>query len=154
MTWLMLAILLGAVAGLRAMTAPAAASWAAHLGLVDVSASWIAFLGYTWTPWIITVMAVGELVTDKLPATPSRKVPIQFATRILTGGLAGAAVGSSGGQLLAGAAVGAVAAIAGTLGGAAARGRLAAGFGRDLPAALLEDAVAVLAAVAVIMVLT
>lgn len=154
MTWLLLAVLLGAVAGLRAMTAPAAASWAAHLGLLDLTATWIGFLGYTWTPWIITIMAVGELVTDKLPATPSRKVPIQFATRVLTGGLAGAAVGSAGGQLLAGGAVGALAAIAGTLGGAAARGRLAAAFGHDLPAAILEDAVAVLAAIAVIMVLT
>lgn len=154
MTWLLLALPLGVIAGLRTMTAPAAASWAANLGLIDLSGTWIAVLGYTWTPWIITVLAIGELVTDKLPTTPSRKVPVQFAARVVAGGLSGAALGAAGGQLIAGAAVGALAAVAGTLGGAAVRGRLAAAFGRDLPAALLEDVVAVLGAVAVLMVLT
>jgi uncharacterized membrane protein len=38
---------------------------------------------------------------------------------------------------------GTIGAVAGTLGGAKARGLLARAFGRDLPAALLEDAVAV-----------
>ena len=36
-----------------------------------------------------------------------------------------------------------VGAVVGTLGGAAARGKLAEAFGRDLPAALLEDAIAI-----------
>jgi uncharacterized membrane protein len=37
--------------------------------------------------------------------------------------------------------------VAGTLGGAAVRGKLAAAFGRDLPAALLEDVAAIAIAV-------
>jgi uncharacterized membrane protein len=45
-----LSILIGVVAGLRAMTAPAAVSWAAYLGWIDLSQSWLAFLGYSWTP--------------------------------------------------------------------------------------------------------
>jgi uncharacterized membrane protein len=78
-----------------------------------------------------------------LPKTPSRKVPIQFGTRIVAGALAGAALGTPAGMLVAGLVAGAVGAVVGTLGGAAARGKLAEAFGRDLPAALLEDAVAI-----------
>lgn len=37
MTLYLLALLIGVVAGLRAMTAPAAISWACHLGLLDLS---------------------------------------------------------------------------------------------------------------------
>lgn len=151
---LVLAVPIGIVAGLRAMTAPAAASWAAHLGIVDLSATWIAFLGHSWAPWVVTALAAGELVSDKLATTPSRKVPVQFAARVLMGGLSGAAFGAAGGQPLAGAVIGALAAVAGTYGGAAARARLAGVFGRDLPAALLEDAVAVLGAVAAVMALS
>jgi uncharacterized membrane protein len=138
-----LSFLIGVIAGLRAMTAPAAASWAAHWGLLDPSGSWLAFMGYRFTPWVFSVLAVAELVADQLPKTPSRKVPMQFATRVLMGALAGATVGTSAGSWMAGAVLGALGAIAGTLGGATARARLAASFGKDRPAALLEDAVAI-----------
>ena len=137
------ALLLGVIAGLRSMTAPAAASWAAALGLFKLSGTPLAFLAAPVTPWILTVAAVAELVVDKLPMTPSRKVPVSFGARIVTGGLAGAAVGAAAGALPIGIALGAVGAVAGTYGGAAARGRLAAALGRDLPAALIEDLVAV-----------
>ena len=39
---LALALLMGVVAGLRAMTAPAAVSWAARLGIIDLSGTWLA----------------------------------------------------------------------------------------------------------------
>eukprot|EP01031_Cornospumella_fuschlensis_P047743 gene47743-58490_t len=48
------------------------------------------------------------------------------------------------GLLPAGLIAGIVGAVAGTYGGAAARSRLATVFGKDLPAALIEDAVAIL----------
>lgn len=140
---LLLAALLGVVAGLRAMTAPAVTSWALYLGCLGPTADWTAFMGYRFTPWIFTALALAELVTDQLPSTPSRKVPIQFATRILMGALCGATIGSGGGQLVAGAILGATGAIVGALGGAAARARLAAALGRDRPAALIEDTVAI-----------
>lgn len=140
---LILALLIGVVAGLRAMTAPAAVAWAASLGWFDVSQTPLAFMGYRWTPWILTVLAVGELITDQLPSTPSRKVPIQFGTRIVTGGLSGAVIGAAGGSLVLGLVAGIVGAVIGTHGGAAVRAKLAASFGRDLPAALIEDVVAV-----------
>jgi uncharacterized membrane protein len=147
---LALALAIGIIAGLRAMIAPAAVSWAAHLGLIDLSGSWLAFLGYRFTPWIFTALAVVELITDQLPSTPSRKVPQQFGARLLLGGLSGAAIGASGGALATGAVLGIVGAIIGTYGGAAARARLAAMFGRDLPAALIEDVVAIAGAYAIV----
>jgi uncharacterized membrane protein len=140
---LFLAFLIGIIAGLRAMTAPAAVAWAAALGWFDVSQTQLAFMGYRWTPWIFTVLAAVELITDQLPTTPSRKVPMQFGTRIIMGGLTGATIGASGGYLVAGLIAGIIGAIAGTLGGAVARSKLASAFGKDLPAALIEDIVAV-----------
>jgi uncharacterized membrane protein len=142
-TVLLLALLIGIIAGLRAMTAPAAVSWAARLGWLHLAPTGLAFLGYAFTPWIFTALALVELVTDQLPTTPSRTVPVQFGTRILTGGLSGGAIGAAHGQLVLGVVGGVVGAVIGTLGGRAVRGRLAASFGRDLPAALIEDAVAI-----------
>lgn len=150
MTMLLLALLIGVVAGLRAMTAPAAVSWAAHLGWLHLDGSWLAFLGYRFTPWVFSLFALAELVTDQLPSTPSRKVPPQFGTRLLMGAMCGGAIGASGGSLLSGAVAGVIGAVIGTLGGADLRGRLAAMFGSDRPAALLEDAVAIIGALLVV----
>jgi uncharacterized membrane protein len=146
-----LAFLIGIVAGMRAMTAPAAISWAARLGKLGLSGTWLAFLGYAWTPWILALLAAGELVTDQLPSTPSRKVPIQFGTRILVGAVCGAALTAGAGSMVLGAIVGIAGAVAGTLGGHAFRAWMAAAFGSDRPAALLEDAIAIGAAVAVVL---
>jgi uncharacterized membrane protein len=147
---ILLCLLIGVIAGLRAFTAPAVVSWAASLGYLDLSGSWLAFLGYRFTPLVLSVIAFAELISDQLPTAPSRKVPVQFATRIAMGTLSGAALGSSGGMLLAGAALGAAGAVIGTYGGTALRGRLAAAFGRDLPAALIEDAVAIFGALMIV----
>lgn len=149
----LLALSIGIIAGLRAMTAPAAISFAAHYGWLDLSGSGLAFLGYRWTPWILLVLAIGELITDQLPSTPSRKVPVQFGTRILMGAVTGGAIGIAAGSLWMGVVVGAIGAVIGTLGGAAARARMAAAFGKDMPAALIEDAVAIAGAVLIVLAL-
>lgn len=143
MSLLVVALLIGIVAGLRAMTAPAVVSWAASLGVLPLIGTPLAFLGWRFTPWIVSLLAIGELVTDQLPSTPSRKVPLQFGTRIAMGALCGAAVGMAGGLWVAAMVAGALGAVLGTLGGAAARAAMARRFGRDLPAALLEDAAAI-----------
>jgi uncharacterized membrane protein len=140
---ILLALLIGVVAGLRTMTAPAAVSWAAQLGWLPLAATNLAFLGYAYTPWIWTVLALVELVTDQLPTTPSRTVPMQFGARILTGGLSGAAIGAASGALALGAIAGIAGAVIGTLGGRAFRGWLAQLFGNDHPAAFIEDAIAI-----------
>lgn len=144
---------IGIVAGLRAMMAPAAASWAAYLGTIHPGGSWLAFMGYRFTPWIFSVMAAGELLTDKLPQTPSRKVPVQFGTRVLMGGLGGATIGMHAGVWIAGAILGAIGAVVGTLGGANVRAHLATRLTRDRPAALIEDAVAIIGAILIVVTL-
>jgi uncharacterized membrane protein len=85
-------------------------------------------------------------VTDQLPSTPSRTVPVQFGARIVTGGFSGAAIGVAAGSMFGGLICGVIGAVIGTLGGRAFRGRLATHFGSDRPAAFIEDAVAVLGA--------
>ncbi len=146
----LLASFIGVVAGLRAMTAPAAVSWAAHLGWLRLEGSPLAFMGSSWTAWIFTVLALAELVADQLPSTPSRTVPVQFGTRILSGAVTGAALGEVAGSLVIGAVVGAAGAVVGTLGGRAARRALATKFGSDRPAAFLEDALAIGAAILIV----
>ena len=143
MSLYLFALLIGVIAGVRAMTAPAAVAWGAHLGLIPLQGTPLAWLGGAIAPWVFTVLAVLELISDQLPKTPSRKVPVQFGTRILSGAFCGAAVGLVQNAWIGGAVAGAIGAVIGTLGGADARGRLAKAFGKDLPAALIEDVVAV-----------
>ena len=137
------ALLIGIIAGLRAMTAPTAVSWAAKVGWLPLAGTHLSFLGSTWAVGILTLAALGEIVNDKLPNTPSRKSPPQFITRVVMGSLAGAAVGLGLGSVWCGLVCGAIGAVLGTLGGAAFRGWLAGVFGKDLPAALVEDAIAI-----------
>jgi|SRR5580704_3478852 uncharacterized membrane protein len=143
----LLALLIGIVAGLRALTPLAAVSWAAYLGRLPLQATWLAFLGFTLVPYIVTLLAVVELVVDQLPSAPSRKAPPGFGARIVTGALSGAAIGVSGNALIGGLVAGVIGAIIGTFGGYAVRMRLAGVFGRDRPAALIEDFIAVVAAI-------
>lgn len=153
MTIYLLALLLGVVAGLRTFTAPAAASWAAHLGWLNLQGSWLALLGNIWACALLTVLALVELVVDQLPSTPSRTVPVQFGARIASGALCGAALGYAAGSLLIGLVAGIVGAVIGTLVGRAFRARLAAAFGRDPPAAFIEDAVAIIGALLIVVAL-
>jgi uncharacterized membrane protein len=142
LTAYLLALLIGVVAGLRTMTAPALVSWAARLGWLPLGGSWLAFLGYAWTPWILSLLALGELIADQLPSTPSRTMPLAFGGRIVSGALSGAAVATVGGAMVGGMLAGIAGAVIGTLGGHAFRARLAAAFRRDRPAAFIEDAIA------------
>ena len=146
-----LALLAGVVAGSRALTAPAAVSWAAGLGRLDLDGSWLAFMGYAWTPWIFTALALVELITDQLPSTPSRKVPMQFGARIVSGALCGATLGVSGGSWIAGLIAGVIGAVIGAYGGAEIRLRMAKAFGRDAPAAFIEDAGAIVLGLIVVL---
>ncbi len=153
MSLYLLACLLGIVAGLRTMTAPAVVSWAAYLGLINVADTSLSFIGSAIAAWIFTFLALGELVADQLPSTPSRKVPYQFGGRLVSGAFCGAVVGIGAGQLAGGIVAGLIGAVIGTLGGAAFRAKLAAAFGRDWPAALIEDAIAIGGAILAVVVL-
>jgi uncharacterized membrane protein len=145
-TILGLAFAIGVIAGLRSLTAPAAASWAARLSWINLQGTHFAFMGSLPAVWILSLLAVAELVNDKLPRTPSRTAPGPLAGRILLGALAAATLtaGAAGGSVALGAVAGAAGALAGTFGGYQARTRLVRALGvPDLVVALLEDLVAV-----------
>jgi uncharacterized membrane protein len=145
------ALLIGIVAGLRALTPLAAVSWAAHAGWLRLENTWLAFLGAAITPYIVTVLALGELFNDKLPKTASRKTPMMFGARIVIGALCGAALGAASQVMIGGLIAGGLGAVIGTLGGAELRTRLASAMGgKDLPAALIEDVVAIGAAILIV----
>src|SRR4051794_7381151 len=95
------------------------------------------------TAAVLGIAALGELIADKLPVTPSRVRPVPFAARVITGGTAAAFQSLAQGRRSdRGALFGSLGALVGTLGGYWLRNSLT----RWLPpllAALVEDALAV-----------
>jgi uncharacterized membrane protein len=141
---IVLAVLIGVIAGLRALTPPAVVAWGAFLGWIDVDGKWSQWVAHPITVTVLTIFLLVELVTDQLPKTPSRKTPPQFITRLITGAFAGAVIGSASHHTFIGLGAGIIGAVLGTLGGAEARSRLtAASGGKDRPVAIGEDIVAV-----------
>jgi uncharacterized membrane protein len=141
---LLLALLIGVIAGLRALTAPAVVAWGAALGWIDVDDKWSEWIAHPITVTVLTIFLLVELVTDQLPKTPSRKTAPQFITRLIMGAFAGAIIGSAFFHTFSALGAGMVGAVLGTLGGADVRQRLAsARRGQDRPGAILEDIVAV-----------
>jgi uncharacterized membrane protein len=141
---IVLALLIGVIAGLRAMTAPAVVAWGAFLGWIDVDGKWSEWVAHPITVTVLTIFLLVELVTDQLPKTPSRRTAPQFATRLIMGAFAGAVIGSAFFHTFSSIGAGMVGAVLGTMGGAAARERFAsARDGQDRPGAILEDVVAV-----------
>src|SRR4029078_11165889 len=91
---IVLALLIGVIAGLRAMPAPAVVSWGAFLGWIDLDGKWSEWVAHPITVTVLTIFLLVELFTDQLPKPPSRKTTPQFATRLITGAFAGAVIGS------------------------------------------------------------
>jgi uncharacterized membrane protein len=146
---LLLALFIGVVAGLRSLTAPAELSWAALLHWINLNGTWASWMGNIITVIVLSILAVVELVGDKLPKTPNRTAPPVFVARIVLGAFAGAVIGTAWGYRWGGLGAGVIGAVLGTLGGYQARTRLAAAHGHDLSVALLEDAVAVVGGFAI-----
>ncbi|MFY2859939.1 DUF4126 domain-containing protein [Mycobacterium sp. THU-M104] len=148
---LLMALLIGVVAGLRTLTAPAVVAWAAMLGWIDLQETWASWMGNGITVAIVTVLAIAELGTDKLPKAPPRTAPPPFAARITMGAFAGAVLGAAWHFTFSALGCGVIGAVLGTMGGYQARRRLVeARGGQDLPIALLEDAVAILGGFAIL----
>src|SRR5437868_12061577 len=93
---LFLAFLIGVSAGLRTMTAPAVVAWAANRHWLNLHSSPLAFMDSTAAVAVFTVLALGELVVDKLPSAPNRTKLLGLIGRSVTGGLSGATVAASG----------------------------------------------------------
>jgi uncharacterized membrane protein len=148
---IVLGILIGVVAGLRALTPPAVVAWGAGLSWLHLDGTWAQWVGHPITVTVLTILLVVELVTDQLPSTPPRTVTPQFAARLLTGAFAGAVIGAGSHHTFIALGAGITGAVLGTLGGYQARKRLvAANGGHDLPVALSEDVIAVLGGFAVV----
>ena len=137
---------LGAISGLRSFSGPAFVSRAASQGYLKLGGSPLAFLGSKRLSQALMVMALGELVGDKLSITPSRTAPPVLLWRAASGGLVGAASFVSEDRSTAtGVALGSIAAIAAAIAGEWLRAL--AGRKTGLPdylVALAEDAVVIL----------
>jgi uncharacterized membrane protein len=142
---LCLAFAIGVIAGLRSLTAPAVVCWAAHLGWINLHGSHLAVLGATLTVVIVTILAIGELINDKLPATPNRTTAFPLGARIVMGALCGAALAVAGVQITwLGAIIGIVGAVVGTFGGYQVRHQLVTELKvNDIVVALTEDLIAI-----------
>lgn len=141
---LLLAFLIGIFAGLRSLTAPATVAWAVHLGWLKLESP-LSFIGSLPSVVILTLLAVGELVADKLPKTPNRTAPLGLIARLVTGVVSGACITAAGGQgALLGALLGAVGGVVGCFGGYHARRNLVKALNvPDIYVALFEDVVAI-----------
>jgi uncharacterized membrane protein len=136
---------IGVVAGLRSLTAPAVTAWAAHLDWLHLQGTPFKFMGLTAVVTLFTLLALVELVTDKLPSTPSRTAPPGLIARVIFGGLSGAAVAAAAATAFAvGAVFGALGGIAGAFAGYQVRSRLVRAWKvPDFVIAVIEDVVAI-----------
>ena len=141
---LLFAFLIGLFAGLRGLTPPAAVAWSVHLGWLKLARP-LSLIGSLPAVIILSLLAVTELILDKLPNTPNRTAPLGLIGRIVTGGFTGACVSLGGGEsAFVGAALGLIGGIVGCFGGYEARARLVRYLRQpDLYVALLEDLLAI-----------
>ena len=141
---LLFAFLIGLFAGLRSLTPPAAVAWAVHLGWLRLTRP-LALIGSLPAVIILSLLAVTEIIMDKLPSTPSRTAPPGLIARIVTGALTGACVSLGGGKTaLVGAGLGLLGGIVGCFGGYQARARLVKSLRvPDFYVAMIEDLVAI-----------
>jgi uncharacterized membrane protein len=137
---------LGAISGLRSLSGPAFVSHAASRGALDLNRTVFAVLGSPRISKALVLMELGELVGDKLPATPSRTSPPPLLGRAVSGAVVGAAVFvSEGRRATTGAALGSTAAIVAALAGERLRALAVEKTGLPDPVvALAEDATVLL----------
>lgn len=146
------ALLIGILTGLRSLAPAAVVAWSAHAGWLALGGS-LAWMGATATAVVLALLAVGELVADKLPGTPSRTAPPGLVARLVMGALCGACITAAAGQGAAtGVLAGAVGGLVGCFAGYRARVGLRSALGvPDVVVALAEDAVAIAGALLVVL---
>ncbi len=149
LTWLIAIPLLGLVTGMRSMTAMAVLCWFAYRGDLSLDDTWAFWAGKLLTAIIFTVLALAELVVDKLPKTPNRTAPFPLLARVVFGGLVGAIVAAGlNGSEFEGVILGVGGALVGAFGGFLIRREIVLQLGcKDWPVALAEDVSAIVCAV-------
>jgi uncharacterized membrane protein len=141
MAWIVAIPLLGTATGMRTFTPMAVICWFAYLGDLPVDGTWAFWVGKLVTAILFTVLAVGELVGDKLPRTPDRTSMGPLLARLIFGGLAGGIIAVSlNGSELEGVVLGLGGALVGTFGGHLVRREIVERSGsKDWPVAIAED---------------
>jgi uncharacterized membrane protein len=74
---LLFAFLIGFFTGLRALTAPAVTAWTVYLGWLKLERP-LSLIGSLPAAVIFTLLAIAELVADKLPQTPRRSISLSI----------------------------------------------------------------------------
>jgi uncharacterized membrane protein len=140
-TW---ALAAGAVAGMRTMTAPAVVSYKMKRIAKAEGLSHPTGFGGRRVSTALALLAIGELVADKLPKTPNRTDPPALIMRGISGAFAGAALsGSERNEKIKGAVLGGLAAIGASYGMYYLRAWLVKKTGvPDAVVAIGEDAIA------------
>ena len=109
---------MGVLAGMRSSSAPVITSHIlSHHHSKSLEKSPLRFMQSSNVATALKVMALSELVMDKLPSTPNRIKPPVLAARCLSGALAGASIfKATGNNAITGALLGGAAAFASTFG--------------------------------------
>lgn len=143
--WLVGIPLLGLMTGNRTMTPIAVVCWYAWARCLGVDSPWAFWAARPVSHIVFTVLALGELIGDKLPSTPSRLAWFPLIGRFGFGGLCGALAATAlAGPWIQGALLGAVTAVAGAFLGYHVRHYLVTSRGfKDLYVALAEDIVTI-----------
>jgi uncharacterized membrane protein len=148
----LLCVVIGGVSGLRSLTGIAIVTIVAqrgwpHLGWLHLGGTGLGFLGTTAAMYVFVVLALGELIADKLSFVPPRIQAGPLAARFVLGALCASALAEAAGMpWIFPAVVGGVAALVGAYAGYWLRHSITSRGIKDLPIALLEDATAILLA--------
>jgi uncharacterized membrane protein len=148
----LLCVVIGGVSGLRSLTGIAIVTIVAqrgwpHLGWLHLGGTGLSFLGTPVAMYVFVVLAIGELIADKLAFIPSRIQAGPLAARFVLGALCGSALALAAGlPWVFPAALGGVAAVVAAYAGYWLRRGITSHGIKDLPIALLEDATAILLA--------
>ena len=136
---------IGFLCGLRSFAPLALVSWMAVWGWTPVAGSPFWFIGKGAFAIAISILAVLELIGDKLPKTPARTTLMPLVARFVTGGMAAAAMAFSAGRpWLHGLLLGPIGAMIGAFAGYHARRALVQSLRiPDLVVALVEDFVTI-----------
>lgn len=86
------AAVMGAIAGMRSMAAPAIVSQFSEAGLIPEHGSPLSWLNHPGVSKALGVLATGEKIADKLPFIPARTTAGPLVARGLSGAVSGAAV--------------------------------------------------------------
>jgi uncharacterized membrane protein len=145
LSWLLAIPLLGVTTGLRAMTPMAVLCWFAYLGYLPVQNTWAAWTASVAAVAAFTVLALAEIVADKLPRTPDRFSSAPLMARLFFGGLIGSiAATAMAGPGLEGVLLGVVGAALGAFAGFMIRRDMVERIGcAEWKVALVEDLIAV-----------